>query len=168
MREPPAREDRRSRGNSSGDIGSHGIGSEEGLRHRRVRSPWRPYGRARRFAVRGRQTQARRILAALRTKSEDVRLQALIANDLAVLAALDGRFEEAREGWQTALDLDSDCLPARLNRDLVQAQFDMVNQSPPNPSARARIGLREARLARVVWMPRSLARQFRMAGRRRL
>ena len=50
----------------------------------------RAYGRARRFAVRGRQTQARRILAALRTKSEDVRLQALIANDLAVLAALDG------------------------------------------------------------------------------
>jgi len=38
----------------------------------------------------------------------------LIANDLAVLAALEGRFEEARQGWQAALALDSDCVPARL------------------------------------------------------
>jgi hypothetical protein len=42
------------------------------------------------------------------------RLQALIRNDLVVLAATDGRFDEARAGWQTALEIDGDCLVARI------------------------------------------------------
>jgi hypothetical protein len=53
------------------------------------------------------------------------RLRALIHNDLAVLAALDGRFDEARAGWQSALDTDHDCLLARLNRDLVETEIKL-------------------------------------------
>jgi glycosyltransferase involved in cell wall biosynthesis len=41
---------------------------------------------------------------------------------MAALNAIDGRFEEAQEGWRTALEIDKDCLPARLNRDLVEAE----------------------------------------------
>jgi hypothetical protein len=53
------------------------------------------------------------------------RLRALIQNDLAVLAAMGGRFDEARAGWQTALEIDRDCLMARLNRDLVEAEIHL-------------------------------------------
>ena len=43
-------------------------------------------------------------------------------NDLAVIAAMDGRFDEARTGWRAALEIDRDRLVARLNRDLVEAR----------------------------------------------
>ena len=54
----------------------------------------------------------------------DARLRALVQNDLAVMAAMEGRFDEARTGWQTALEIDRDCLLARLNRDLVEAEIN--------------------------------------------
>ena len=51
------------------------------------------------------------------------RLRALVRNDLAVMAAMEGRFDEARTGWNAALEIDRDRLMARLNRDLVEAEI---------------------------------------------
>ena len=54
----------------------------------------------------------------------EFRLRALIRNDLAAIAALEGRFDEALAGWQAALEIDPDCLMARLNRDLIAGRVD--------------------------------------------
>ena len=40
----------------------------------------------------------------------NARLRALIHNDLAVLAAIEGKFDEARTGWRKALEVDPECL----------------------------------------------------------
>ncbi len=61
---------------------------------------------------------------AIASWEKGAKLRALIHNDLAVLAAMDGQFDEARAGWQTALEIDRDCLVARLNRDLVEAEIN--------------------------------------------
>jgi len=50
----------------------------------------------------------------------------LIRNDLAVLDALDGKFDEARQGWQKALEVDGGLLLARLNRDLMEAEISLA------------------------------------------
>jgi len=47
----------------------------------------------------------------------------LIQNDLAVLDVLEGKFDEAREGWRRAIEADGDLLLARLNRDLMEAEI---------------------------------------------
>jgi hypothetical protein len=86
----------------------------------------RAYGRACRLAVRGRYDQARRLYASLSRQGMESRLQALITSDLASLAAIEGRLDEAREGWLAALELDTGCLPARLNRDFAQGIADHV------------------------------------------
>ena len=80
------------------------------------------------LASRGQHDEARRLYAELgacgwRVRLPETRLRALVQNDLAVMAAMDGRFDEARAGWQTALEIDRDCLLARLNRDLVEAEI---------------------------------------------
>jgi len=90
------------------------------------------YRRACRLAGRGQYKLARRLYAKLKPKAGETRLESLIANDLAVLAALEGRFEEARQGWRAALALDSDCVPARLNCDLAQEEVDVVEQGSPH------------------------------------
>ena len=51
---------------------------------------------------------------------------ASIQNDLAVLDAIAAKFEEAREGWQRALEADGDLLLARLNRDLLEAEISLA------------------------------------------
>ena len=61
--------------------------------------------------------------ASLAGAESETRLRALIRNDLAALAAMEGRFDEARAGWQAALEIDPDCLMARLNRDLIEAEL---------------------------------------------
>lgn len=88
----------------------------------------RRYQRARRLAARGRTDQARPLYARLEATAADPRLQALVANDLAVLAALDGVPDAAHVGFQMALALHADCTPARLNAALLQA-----NVAPPQP-----------------------------------
>ena len=79
------------------------------------------------WPLRGNIDEARRLYAdlegSLAGAEADRRLRALVQNDLAVMAAMDGRFDEARAGWQTALEIDRDCLVARLNRDLVEAEI---------------------------------------------
>ena len=50
----------------------------------------------------------------------------MIRNDLAVLAAIEGKLDEARTGWQEAVEVDPECLLARLNRDLVEAELSFA------------------------------------------
>ncbi len=56
-------------------------------------------------------------------RSTSSRLRALVQNDLAVLDALEGKLDEACDGWQAAVDGDHGCLPARLNFSLVRAEM---------------------------------------------
>ena len=51
------------------------------------------------------------------------RLRALIQNDLAVLAAMEGQLDEACATWRAVLDGGNDCLTARLNLGLVEAEL---------------------------------------------
>ena len=51
------------------------------------------------------------------------RLRALVQNDLAVLDAMQGKFEEACEQWRGVVEADEACLPARLNFGLVRAEM---------------------------------------------
>jgi hypothetical protein len=50
------------------------------------------------------------------------RLRALMRNDLTVIVAMEGNFDEAREKWRAALDVDGNSLPARLNLGLIEAE----------------------------------------------
>ena len=54
-----------------------------------------------------------------------MRLRILIQNDLAVLAALEGKFDEACQGWRAAIESKGECLPARLNLGLVEAELSL-------------------------------------------
>jgi hypothetical protein len=76
----------------------------------------RRYLRACRLAERGRPEQARRLYAALGATASDPHLKALLANDLAVLAAVDGDLDAARAGVRAALAADGHCEPARLDQ----------------------------------------------------
>ncbi|MGO9471298.1 MAG: hypothetical protein ACLQVF_44980, partial [Isosphaeraceae bacterium] len=93
--------------------------------------PGRPqqYVDACRAGEQGKYAEARRIYARLNRSAakKDARLRALIQNDLAVLDVLEGKFEEAREGWQRALEADGDLLLARLNRDLLEAEISFAD-----------------------------------------
>ena len=65
------------------------------------------YWQACRLAKEGQYDDARRLYAELEgagaAAESDARVRALVQNDLAVLAAMEGRFEEARQGWQQLL-----------------------------------------------------------------
>ena len=50
----------------------------------------------------------------------------MIRNDLAVLAAIEGKLDEARTGWQEAVEVDPECRLAQLNRDLVEAEVSLA------------------------------------------
>jgi glycosyltransferase involved in cell wall biosynthesis len=101
------------------------------------------YWDACRLAEQGRYEEARTLYAQLKSEAPDLRVRTLIANDLAVLAALEGRTDEALGGWNSALASDADCLPARLNRDFLTAELALAEATPatgelvlaPNPSA---------------------------------
>jgi len=54
----------------------------------------------------------------------------LIENDLAVLAAMEGKFHDACQGWRAALDSNNGCLPARLNLGLVEAELSWAVPAP--------------------------------------
>jgi hypothetical protein len=85
------------------------------------------YAEACGLAVQGRSDEARRTYleldSGLALAAGEVRLRALVRNDLAALAALEGRVDEALAGWRAALEIDPDCLMARLNRDLIEAEL---------------------------------------------
>ena len=56
-------------------------------------------------------------------------MRALIRSDLAASAAIEGRVDEALAGWRAALEIDPDCLMARLNRDLIEAELSFGQMS---------------------------------------
>jgi tetratricopeptide (TPR) repeat protein len=86
------------------------------------------YLEACRLADEGKYEDARRAYAKLKqsTTRSNAWLRGLIRNDLAVLAAIEGKFDEARTGWQEAVEADPERLLARLNRDLVEAEIQLA------------------------------------------
>jgi glycosyltransferase involved in cell wall biosynthesis len=71
--------------------------------------------RAAELAVAGDRVAASGLLAALDRPAIEPRLQALVENDIAALAAADGKLDFARAGFQAALGLDPECAAARSN-----------------------------------------------------
>ncbi len=86
------------------------------------------YWQACRLAEQGHFDDARRLYDEVEgaASAVDTRLRALIRNDLAAMAALEGRFDEARQGWQEAIEVDPGCPLARLNDALVKAEMDRL------------------------------------------
>ncbi len=103
-----------------------------------------------RLAEEGKYEDARRAYAKLKqsTARSNAWLRGLIRNDLAVLAAIEGKFDEAREQWQQAVEIDPECLLARLNRDLVEAEISL---------AAAQDDIGELKLAPAPGMPALVA-----------
>jgi glycosyltransferase involved in cell wall biosynthesis len=87
------------------------------------------YAVASRLAAEAQHDEARRLYQELAGAGLDSHERALIQNDLAVMAAMEGRLDEALGGWQAAIEIDCDCLVARLNRDLVQAEMGRNGES---------------------------------------
>jgi hypothetical protein len=83
------------------------IPNEASLRH--------DYDRACKLAVDRRPKEARHLYEMLAGATGSVALKALIRNDLGTLAFLDGDFPAARQEFQSALELDRQCEPARTN-----------------------------------------------------
>jgi tetratricopeptide (TPR) repeat protein len=85
------------------------------------------YAEACGLAAQGQYVEARRIYAeleaALAGAESEARVRALVRSDLAAIAAIEGRFDEALAGWRAALEIDPECLVARLNRDLIEAEL---------------------------------------------
>ena len=83
------------------------------------------------------------------------RLRVLIQNDLAVLAAMEGKLDEACQGWRAAIESNSECLQARLNLCLVEAELSLSSSSAspaepkilPTLEADESVALDPARLA---------------------
>jgi glycosyltransferase involved in cell wall biosynthesis len=95
------------------------------------------YRRACQLAVLGRHDTACDLYHELEQKSSDAKQGALVANDLAALAALRGDLNAAREGLEKALALDPSCEPARANFALLEADFLEIDAQPklvPQPS----------------------------------
>jgi hypothetical protein len=90
-----------------------------------------PYRQACRLAEQGRYDDARQIYGRLIDGAAGPRLKALVANDLAVLAAIEGRVGEALDGWKQAIYADETLLPARLNRDLINAELALGRTEDP-------------------------------------
>jgi len=136
------------------------------------------YRQACELAQTGSYDKARRLYTKLEkaTREPDSHLRALIRNDLAVLAALEGRYDEAQQGWKGALELDQGCLQARLNRDLVQAELELAGPHPqpepaasngtdsPNPHPPARTPIRVAILSFLFNWPSTGGGNMHTAG----
>ncbi len=59
----------------------------------------------------------------------DPRLKALVQNDLAAIAAMEGRFGEAREGWQKALEIDTNFGPAHFVLGCVYQEMKLYGEA---------------------------------------
>ena len=85
------------------------------------------YQLARRLAVEGRRDEARRVYGELGVAGAPTR--ALVANDLAALAVVDGDFASGLRGFEEALGIDGGCEVARGNLRMLQED----RPSPPAP-----------------------------------
>ena len=83
------------------------------------------YWKASELARDGQYDQARAAYAVLERAATkgDSRLRILIRNDFAVLAAMHGKYDEACQSWRAAIESTNECLPARLNLGLVEAEL---------------------------------------------
>ncbi len=128
------------------------------------------------LAVEGRYDDALRLYGEVESAAldADVRLRALIKNDLAALAALEGRLEEAHQGWQQAMEVDPSCRLAGLNDVLIVAEMERLTlrqgnlpaalepapvPAPSTPSApdTFRVTSKSARQGRHPQLPLQLA-----------
>ena len=112
----------------------------------------RSYGRARRLALDGEVVRARALYEAVLQAAPDAGLQALIHNDLAVLAAMSGDQVAARLHLQRALACDPACGPAQVNiitlgRDQASSQLEPVPVRQHQPIHAAPPGHRLGRVA---------------------
>ena len=89
------------------------------------------YREACRLAEQGRYDEARQYYGGLIDGATEPRLKALIANDVAVLEVMEGRVGEALQGWEEAIAADETLLPARLNRDLINAELALGRTGGP-------------------------------------
>jgi glycosyltransferase involved in cell wall biosynthesis len=73
----------------------------------------------------GKYDEARLAYARLQRSAakKNTRLSALIQNDLAAIAAMQGQLGDACHSWRAVLDRDATCEPARLNLALVEAEL---------------------------------------------
>jgi glycosyltransferase involved in cell wall biosynthesis len=92
---------------------------------------------ATRLAERGDLDRARALYQEAEKTTGDPQKRALIRNDLAVLAAVDGDTEAALGGFEAALDLDRECEAARLNLDLLREDLASASDDSPTPEAPA-------------------------------
>ncbi len=88
--------------------------------------PWEDYRQAVEGARNHDAVGTRDIFEQLRNRTSEPKLLALIANDLAALAAIDGDLEAARSGFRSALEIDPHCAPARANL----AELDIPSPAP--------------------------------------
>jgi glycosyltransferase involved in cell wall biosynthesis len=93
------------------------------------------YERATRCAADGQVDEARRIYGALATDLPDRRLQALVCNDQATLAALTGDRAAAVRGFREALAVDPQCAVARFN--LTFLEDELAEDAPASAAADA-------------------------------
>ena len=95
------------------------------------------YWQACQLVEQGQYDEARRLYGELEGAAieTDARLRALIRNDLGVLDALEGRFEEARRGWQQAMEVDPGCRLAGLNDVLIAAEMERLSVPQGNGPA---------------------------------
>jgi glycosyltransferase involved in cell wall biosynthesis len=89
------------------------------------------YESACRNAEQGQRQEALRLYDALAKTVEEPRLKALLCNDRGALAALEGAFPSARQGFQEALAVDPDCEPASANLALLTE--DLPIEEEPDP-----------------------------------
>ena len=94
----------------------------------------RAYQDACRLAEEGRHDEARRQYGQLRTEVSNTRMKALISNDLAALAAVDGDVNAALNGFGVALDIDKRCQPAKSNLNLLKSQRSTGQRASNMPS----------------------------------
>jgi glycosyltransferase involved in cell wall biosynthesis len=91
------------------------------------------YDRACEMAEGGQTAEAKTFFLELAATATDLARQALVRNDLAALAALTGTFDEARRGFQVALQLDPACEAAQRNLDFLD--HDGAGSSPSSGDA---------------------------------
>jgi glycosyltransferase involved in cell wall biosynthesis len=86
------------------------------------------YNQACRLAEASQFEQARANYEKLASEALDVSMKGLVGNDLAALAAQEGKVEEALEGFRASLALNPQCQPAKANLDLLLADFESLDE----------------------------------------